>query len=84
MYCSWQLRLRHTHATLSYVLPWLRQSGYEVVTLSQAHTLAGYGGPLTAESLALHNQTVISPECSSAQDSPHMLVGQVGEAQQGA
>lgn len=58
-------RRRHTAATLSWLLPWLRWSGYRVCSLSEAEHLAAVSSSdLTTEALAEHNyshsQTVSS------------------------
>ncbi len=53
--CCCCCRRRHTADTLRVVLPWLRWSGYEVVTLSEAYERANFGTSLTAEALSQHN-----------------------------
>lgn len=49
-------RRSHTPKTLSWLLPMLAWSGYEVVTLSEALDAFNLGGGLTAEALAEHEQ----------------------------
>lgn len=48
---------RETLLTLEYVLPWLRQWGYDIITLGEAAAISSQGqSDLTVDALEVHNE----------------------------